>query len=455
MPRRSWLSVPVVILALCFTHLLQAQNPAPSPPMGWSEWDSYGLSVTESEFRVNAEVLAGLRQYGWQYALLDAGWYLDNPGVQGGRPKYNLDANGRLIPALSRFPSAAPSAGFAPLAAWLHARGLKLGIHVMLGIPRQAVAGNLPIAGSTFRAAQAADTSATCSWDKEFYVAADNPAGQAYYDSIAKLYADWGVDFIKLGCVSDHPFHPWEIRQISEAIRRTGRPMVLSLSPGPLPQQYAHLAGRYAQMWRVAPEHWDFWDAPPGKSASFVGLREAFDLFAQGSPLVKPGNWVDGDALPDGWLAPHPPVGEPRHSRLTVNEESSEFALWAFARAPLIEGANLIRLDEPTRAFMTDRELLNIDQHATESHPVTGLPFNSGQLRVWEAQTINSGKPRRYFALFNLEDQPMTLQAVWPSLGLQGERHRVRDIWHNRGLAPAESTAVRLPPHGCAVYQVQ
>ncbi|HEX4748718.1 MAG TPA: hypothetical protein VH302_04170, partial [Bryobacteraceae bacterium] len=329
------------------------------------------------------------------------------------------------------------------------------GIHVMLGIPRQAVAANLPIAGSKFHAADAADTSATCSWDKEFYVAADNAAGQAYYVSIAKLYAHWGVDFIKLGCVSDHPFHPSEIRQMSEAIRRTGRPMVLSLSPGPPPQQYAHFVGRYSQMWRVAPEHWDFWAAPPGKAGSPIGVREAFDLFAQWSPFVKPGNWVDGDALPDGWLGPHPPVGQPRHTRLTEDEERSEFALWAFARAPLIEGANLIRLDEPTRALMTNRELLSLDQHATESHPVTNLSFDSAQVRVWEAQKSHSGKPRYYFAFFNLQDQQVTLRVVWSRLGVAGDVHSIRDIWDEHDLAPAESITVRLPPHGCALYQVQ
>jgi hypothetical protein len=422
--------------------------------MGWSEWDAYGLSVTERDFRANAEVLAGLRQYGWQYALLDAGWYTDNPTARSTAPGYNLDGNGRLIPARSRFPSAATATGFAPLVAWLHARDLKFGIHVMLGIPRQAVAADLPIAGSNFRAAQAADTSATCSWDKEFYVVADNAAGQAYYDSIARLYANWGVDFIKLGCVSDHPFHPSEIRQISEAIRRTGRPMILSLSPGPFPQEYVPFVGRYAQMWRVAAEHWDFWAAPPRKPSSLIGLREAFDLFAQWSPFVKPGNWVDGDAFPDGWLAPHPPVGDRRHSQLTEDEERSEFALWAFARAPLIEGANLTRLDDRTRALMTDRELLSIDQHATESHPVTTSPFNPAEVRVWEAQIDSLRKPRRYFAFFNMQDRAVTVHAAWSRLGLEGDMHGARDIWHNYELAPDKSIAVRLPPHGCAIYQV-
>jgi alpha-galactosidase len=452
MRRLMWLFALAVSLSLITPgFLLRAQNRAPSPPMGWSEWDSYGLGITESEFRANAEVLAGLRQYGWQYALLDAGWYMDSRSSDRAAPHYNLDASGRLIPAPGRFPSASP--GVAPLAAWLHARGLKFGIHVMLGIPRQAVAANLPIAGSEFHAAQAADTSATCPWDKEFYVVADNAAGQAYYDSIARLYAGWGVDFIKLGCVSDHPFRWSEIRQISRAIHRTRRPMILSLSPGPPPQQYVPLVERYAQMWRVGAEHWDFWTTPPGTPDSLIGLRDAFGLFARWSPFVKPGNWVDGDALPDGWLGPHPPVGQARHSRLTEDEQRTEFALWAFDRAPLIEGANLTRMDETTRALMTDRELLDIDQHATESHPITTSPFDSAETSIWEAQTNISGK-RRYFAFFNLRDQPVTLQVVWSRLGLQGGVRRIRDVGNDRTEA-SESTTLRLAPHGCAIDQVQ
>jgi alpha-galactosidase len=202
----------VLVVAVSITTFVTAQNAVPTPPMGWSEWDAYGLTVTEADFRANATALAQLRQYGWQYALIDAGWYTENPtDANRESRKYVTDKNGQLMPAVNRFPSAANGVGFKPLADWLHARGLKFGIHVMLGVPRQAVMRNLPIAGSSFHATDAADTTQTCSWDSEFYVAKDNGAGQAYYDSIVRLYADWGVDYIKLGCVSDHPFHPSEI----------------------------------------------------------------------------------------------------------------------------------------------------------------------------------------------------------------------------------------------------
>jgi hypothetical protein len=433
-----------------------AENPAPTPPMGWSEWDSYGLTITERDFRANAAVLAGLRHYGWQYAMLDAGWYEDDPAnTQRSDRRYQLDGNGRLIPAVNRFPSAADGKGFRQLADWLHARGLKLGIHVMLGIPRQAVERDDLMAGSTFRAADAADTTQTCPWDREFFAVRDNAAGQAWYDSIAKQYANWGVDLIKLGCVSDQPFRSSEIRQVSEAIRETRRPMVLSLSPGPPPPEDSDFVGKYSQMWRVSVEHWDLWATPKNKNGFPIGLRDEFDILAKWASFVKRGNWVDSDALPNGWLGPHPAWGEARFSRLTQDEQRSEFTLWAFARAPLIEGANLTRLDPFTRALMTDRMLLDVDQHARETHPIKELPPGWQQVRVWEAKTAVSNRSRNLFAFFNLSDTSVHLHARWTELGVSSGRHKARDLRNHHQLPPSDQFEIELPEHGSAVYWVQ
>jgi hypothetical protein len=400
-------------------------------------------------------VLAQLRQYGWQYAMLDAGWYEDNPTSERSGRYYQLDSNGRLIPAVNRFPSAEDGKGFERLADWLHARSLKLGIHVMLGVPRQAVERDNLIAGSSFRASEAADTAQSCPWDNEFYAVKDNAAGQAWYDSIAKQYAGWGIDLIKLGCVSDRPFRSSEIRQMSEAIRKTGRPIVLSLSPGPPPPEYAAFVGRYAQMWRVSVEHWDVWTTPEGKSGFPIGLRDEFDVLAKWAPFAKRGNWVDPDALPNGWLGPRPAWGDARSSRLTHDEQRSEFTLWAFARAPLIEGANLMRLDPFTRQLMTDRGLLNIDQNARESHPITKLPPEWKQVRIWEAQTVMSGRLQHSFAFFNLSDAPVHLNVRWAELGIAGSTHTARNLENHRETVPSDQIEIALPEHGSAVYSVQ
>jgi alpha-galactosidase len=298
----------------------RAESLSSTPPMGWNSWDAYGLTIGEADFKANAAVLARMKSLGWTYAVIDEGWYMNNPLVEKLDARdYQVDVHGLLIPAVNRFPSAANGAGFKPLADWLHAQGLKFGLHIVRGIPKNAVGGNRPIAGSKFHAVEAADPTDTCPWDDGNYGVRDNAAGQAYYDSMFKLYADWGLDFVKVDCIADHPYRPSEIRQINTAIQRSGRPMVLSLSPGPTQLDHAEEVARYAQLWRISNDIWDGWRFPykNPKEDFPAGVISAFDNLAKWAPFVKPGNWPDADMLPFGSLTPHPGWGEPRTSRLT------------------------------------------------------------------------------------------------------------------------------------------
>jgi len=171
---------------------------APTPPMGWNSWDSYGTTVTEAEVRANADYMAQrLKQHGWQYVVIDIQWSEPNAQAHGYRPGAQLamDEYGRLVPAVNRFPSSAGGRGFRPLADYIHGLGLRFGIHIMRGIPRQAVKANLPVFGSQARAGAIADTASICPWNTDMYgVDLSRPGAQDYYDSILKLYADWGVD---------------------------------------------------------------------------------------------------------------------------------------------------------------------------------------------------------------------------------------------------------------------
>jgi hypothetical protein len=347
-------SLFLAALALVFAASLHAQL-APTPPMGWNSWDAYGLTISEEDFKANALVLAGMKSLGWKYAVIDEGWYMEDPFASGReKQKFVFDANGRLIPALNRFPDAANGKGLKPLADWVHQKGLKFGIHLVRGIPRQSVMQNLPIAGSKFTAADAGDTGDVCPWDEGNYGVRDNAAGQAWYDSMIALYAGWGVDFLKVDCISDRPYKISEIRQIANAIQKTGRPIVLSLSPGPTNLSHAQEVGKYAQMWRIADDHWDVWQDPNrGKDGSGefpFGTKDAFGRLTLWRGYVKPGNWPDEDMLPIGSLTPHPGWQGPRESRLTHDEERTEMTLWAITRSPLILGANLTKLDDFTRS---------------------------------------------------------------------------------------------------------
>ena len=128
--------------------MLKKDTFAPRPPMGWNSWDCYGAAVNEEQLLGNAEYIRdNLKDYGWEYVVCDIQWY---------EPKatsnfYNnftelcMDEYSRLIPAVNRFPSTANGVGFKAIADKIHAMGLKFGIHIMRGIPRQAVHQNTPI----------------------------------------------------------------------------------------------------------------------------------------------------------------------------------------------------------------------------------------------------------------------------------------------------------------------
>ncbi|MDE2182396.1 MAG: glycoside hydrolase family 27 protein [Alphaproteobacteria bacterium] len=434
-----------------------AQTPptvlAPTPPMGWNSWDAYGLTINEADYKANAAVLADLKPYGWTYAVIDEGWYMADPfGAKLADRKYQIDDNGLLEPDVTRFPLSANGAGLKPLADWVHDHGLKFGIHVVRGIPKEAVERNTPIAGSGFHAADAADTSDLCPWDDGNYGVRDNAAGQAYYDSMVKLYADWGVDYIKVDCIADHPYKPTEIRQIAQAIQKSNRPIVLSLSPGPTQLSHAEEVGRYAQLWRIADDTWDGWSFAPDKWPN--GVRTAFDMLAQWHTYAKPGNWPDADMLPFGSLTPHPGWGEPRQSRLTPDEERTMFTLWAIARSPLILGGDLTRLDDVTRALITNKDVIAVNQTTWESHPVGRLPKSLARARVWMALSGSRKKPVHTVALFNLADRAATLRATWGQLGLPGA-HKIRDLWNGRRKPASDAVTVRLPAHGSVIYRVE
>ena len=449
-----------ILLVLPLTSALSAgsQALAPTPPMGWNSWDAYGLTINEADFKANATVLAGVAKFGWQYAVIDEGWYMaDTEGKTVPDKKYLWDQNGLLIPVPERFPSSANGEGFKPLADWVHAQGLKFGIHIVRGIPRQVVEANLPIAGSSFHAKDAADLTSPCPWDEGNWGVQDNAAGQAYYDSMLGLYAKWGLDFIKVDCISDHPYRPTEIRQIAEAIKKTGRTIVLSLSPGPTQLKVADEVARYAQMWRITDDHWDVWSNKhePGHGEFPFSVKDEFDRIAQWNVHVKPGSWPDADMLPWGFLGPHPGLGKARESRETHAEQQTELNLWAISRSPLILGANLTRLDEFTRSMITNEAVLKMNQSLTSSHPidVSKLPgFENA--RVWRG-TAASPDRAEYFAFFNLDDQPVTLKATWNQLGLAGKNHKSMDLWGDMEYKRLTQVEIALPAHASTVIEVR
>jgi alpha-galactosidase len=446
-PRRWLVAALLAPLAAPLTGTLHrpAAAPAqlaPTPPMGWNSWDAYGTAVTEEQVKANARVMArDLRRYGWRYVVVDIQWY--QPSARGhsyepGAP-LAMDAYGRLIPAVNKFPSSAGGAGFGPLADYVHSLGLSFGIHIMRGIPRQAVSADLPIAGTPYRAAAVADTTNPCAWNPDMWgVDVSRPGGQAYYDSIAELYASWGVDFVKADDMGSHRFQPAEIRALRRALDRTGRPIVLSISPGPAPLDSAGFFARHAQLWRISDDFWDDWKL----------VLKQFDYAREWAPFVGAGGgWPDADMLPFGRLRLTDSAGG-SPSRLTADEQRTVMTLWSIFRSPLIMGGDLTSLDAPTLALLTNPEVLAVDQHGVGPRQVLERPG----LRVWE-----SGAPRgpeRYVAVFNIDSTAQRVDLAWPDVGLGAGRHPVRDLWARRALGSMARLQLELAPHASALLRV-
>ncbi|MEM9791275.1 MAG: glycoside hydrolase family 27 protein, partial [Planctomycetota bacterium] len=271
------------------------------PPRGWNSFDAYDSRIDEAQFRACVEVIEErLLPHGWDHVVVDYLWFdpdpkgWDLPGYRHGNPHLPLDDEGRplrrlamdehglLLPPPERWPSAAGGQGFKPLADWVHAKGMKFGLHIMRGVPRQAYYDNTPILGSDASARDIAETDDTCLWCNYMYgIDPEADGAQAYYDAMMRLYASWGVDYVKADDLLYPVYAAGEIEMIQRAIQRSGRPMTLSLSPGAAPLGRARHVAAHSNLWRVSPDFWDRW----------TDLRRAFDLLDAWSPHRSPGRW--------------------------------------------------------------------------------------------------------------------------------------------------------------------
>lgn len=421
----------------------------PSPPMGWNSWDSYGTTINEQQVKANADWMAAhLKSYGWQYITVDMEWFVTDPKPEGNAKDshFQMDAQGRFQPALNRFPSAKDGVGFKPLADYVHGLGLKFGIHILQGIPRAAVKINLPIAGSTFHARDAADTGGSCKWNYDYYDLKHDAAGQAYYDSIAKMYAGWGVDLIKVDCIAFGPYKGEEIRMLSAALKKTGRPIVLSLSPGPTPIEKQGEVEKYATMWRISNDIWDIWH-----NSEFYpqGLNDQFARVAAWASAPRNGHYPDADMLPLGYLGPAPGWGKPRQTRLTNDEQKTFLTLWGIFRSPLMMGGDLPHNDAWTTSLLTNREFLDVDQHARD----TKVAASSDQGTVWTSKPTDGAG--YYVAIFNRSEQRQTFHYTWAQLGIPADTCRLRDLWEHKDLGVVTEVNVILAPHASVLYRVR
>ena len=379
---------------------------AMTPPMGWNSWDCYYSSVTEKEVLQNAQYLVDndLVRHGWEYVVVDIRWYCNHPSLgggfynQNGTQDYVLDEYGRYLPSPTRFPSCmvdGKNMGFKALADKIHQMGLKFGIHIMRGVPKSVVGSGYKLKGSEATAWSEVynGTTSPCTWLKDNLLVRNNEAGQLYYNSIMDLYAEWGVDFLKVDDLS-RPFYTDEIHMIRKAIDQTGRPIVLSLSPGKTQYQYAQECLDNANMWRMMDDLWDTWSA----------VDAVFNEAHEWSKYARPGNYADCDMLPLGQIAMtiadagYTNADGGRWTRLSQNEQLTMMTLWGICHSPLFFGGEMTRNDAFTLSLLNNEEYHMMHKYGEEAHQV----MNDEDLgRV--AWTSHIGDTR-YLALFQREN---------------------------------------------------
>jgi alpha-galactosidase len=389
---------------------------ASTPPLGWNSWDCYGTTVREEEVKANADYMATyLAEYGWNYVVVDIQWYEPNAKAGGYRSNATLilDDYGRTLPAPNRFPSAVNGAGFCPLADYVHSKGLKFGIHILRGIPRQAVRQNLPILNTSFRAQDIADESSICAWNDDMYgVDMSKPGAQAYYDSLLELYASWGVDYIKADDTIS-PYHHAEIEALSRAIQRVNRPIVLSLSPGvDLSTDYYDHLKQHCELFRISADFWDRW----------IDLKNQFDICKRWAAYTGMGCWADADMLPLGRIGIRAERGVERQTLFTRDEQVTLMTLWVISRSPLMFGGDLPSNNDFTLRLLTNPEVLKIHRASYANDELT----RQGDLIAWSARGIESDD--HYLALFNIGEDPNLAAEIDLALLDSRGTYEVRDL---------------------------
>lgn len=441
-----------IICCFCLNAYSQS-NIAEKPPLGWNSYNCFGSAVHEDEVKANADYMAQhLKQYGWQYIVVDFLWAYDNPPYSNiGNPFQKrlddgsyipwlaMDEYGRLMPDVNKFPSAFQNKGFKPLSNYVHSLGLQFGIHVMRGVPRQAVWAKTKVLGTDrITADMIADTTSTCEWLNHMYgLDMSKKGAQEYLNSLLQLYASWGVDFIKVDDLS-RPYHKAEIEGYKKAIENCGRQIVFSTSPGATPVKDSAHIKQYANMWRMADDFWDNWKE----------ILAMMNYAKQWQGVGGAGHWPDCDMLQIGKLSKRGPVGNERYSRFTDDELKTHITFWCIYQSPLMIGGNLPESRALEDSLLMNEEALAVDQDAVHPQCV----FMDSTKAIWMSHVANSAAIN--VALFNLKNEPANILLDFANIGLKGKAS-IRDLWKRTDIGVYKNKFQQMiNAHGCLLLRM-
>lgn len=421
--------------------------------MGWNSFDSYGVYLHEEAALANLEAMAEkLKPHGYEYFVIDNGWFGEYELQEGTlfpaekhADDIRINEFGHFLPSKVYFPN-----GLKPIADRCHELGLKFGVHLMRGIPRKAYELDLPVKGTPYTARDIANTdpAENCTWCNYCYaVDMSKPGAQEWYDGLIQHIADMGVDFIKYDDIVPHPD---EVEAVAKAIRKTGKPIMLSLSPGNTVDPNAIKQFKHANMLRVTE---DVWDEQKYIDACFAAWRKW-----QGKE--EPGFWIDMDMIPFGQLQLMSPPGTnaaktvmdkgdialagkgtTRWSQLTKPQMETFITMRALAASPLMMGGDLPTLDEFSLKLITDPEMIACNQNGV----MGSLVLDEDGLETWKVGKKDSTK-EGWLGVFNRLDREVKFEITDRRIGLPSTDYQLTNIWAEKPANFGETIA--LPPHG-------
>ncbi|HTM36478.1 MAG TPA: glycoside hydrolase family 27 protein [Terriglobales bacterium] len=414
-----------------------------TPVLGWSSWSFLRKHPTATRMKAQALALhnSGLQKIGYQYVNLDDFWY-QCPGPQGP----NVDAYGRWMTDPSTFPAQGDSDGIKVVADYIHSLGMKFGIYVTPGISRQAVSRNTPIKGTSYTAAQIADSSLEeNNYNCKGMVRIDynKPGAQEYTNSWVDMLASWGVDYIKIDGMKNT--NAADVMAWSNAIRQSGRPMVLDVTQGDFTSNIAPTLMKYANQWEFAPDVECYRCDKGGSSyplTSWPKVANRFNYVAEWQPYAGPGGFNDYDSIE---------IGNGSNDGLTPVERQTQISLWALGAAPFILGIDLTHLD-PTdlQKYLENSAVLAVDQDSIAAKRV----LNTGNHQVFAKKEPNGDM---IVGLFNIGGKAENVSVRASTLGLpeNGNGYSIHDLWTGETKKTSSAISAVVPSHGVVLYRVR
>lgn len=413
-----------------------------TPVLGWSSWSFLRKQPTADKMKSQALALhnSGLQKLGYQYVNLDDFWY-QCPGPQGP----NVDDYGRWITDPSIFPPQGDSDGMKVVADYMHSLGFKFGVYVTPGISRQAVSKNTRIKGTSYTAAQIAKPSIKeNNYNCKGMVRIDytKPGAQEFTNSWVEMLAAWGIDYIKIDGMQDS--NAADVKAWSDAIRKSGRPMVLDVTQGSYTSALAPTLMKYANQWEFAPDIECYRCEKGGSSyplTSWADVSNRFDYVAKWQTYAGPGGFNDYDSLE---------IGNGDVDGITPVERETQLSLWALGASPIILGIDLTHLDSTDmHKYLENSEVLAVDQDAIAAKRV----LKAGTHQAFAKKEPNGDV---IVGLFNTGGKSDKVSVPISALEISGGKNccSLHNLWTGETKRAGGPVSAVVPPHGVVLYRV-